>query len=152
VTAGAMYLLALGVSLLALTTACAPLEDDEDKPFLGQDEILYGPEQKPATVDCEESDALDDVGEYEFDRAWSCEIVLKDGSGRALTCWAIGKSPGSGGARWTRRARNGRSSCEELAAKRAGDADEPRRTTLAELVFRQRGLERASEVLMRRAG
>ena len=92
-----MYLLALGASLLALTTACAALEDEEDKPFFGKEEILYGPEAKPATIDCEESDALDDLrDDYDFDHVWSCEIVPKDGSRRTTTCFASGRAPGSG--------------------------------------------------------
>ena len=86
----AMYLLALGASLLALTTACAALESEEDKPFFGEDEIRYGPEQKPATVDCEESDALDDLPNYDYGRAWSCEIVPKDGSPGTVMCWTRG--------------------------------------------------------------
>ena len=81
---------ALAVAVLALTTACSVFED---KPFNGEDEILYGPEAKPATVACEKSDALDEFEDYE--KVWSCEIVLKDGSGRVETCWATQKSTGS---------------------------------------------------------
>jgi hypothetical protein len=93
----AICLLGLATSLVALTTACAQLESEDDKPFFGEDEILYGPESKPATVDCDESDALDDVRDYyDFDHVWSCEIVFKDGSGRAITCFASGNAPGSG--------------------------------------------------------
>lgn len=88
----AVYLLALGASLLALT-ACAALESEEDKPFFGEDEIRYGPASKPATVDCEESDALDELPDYDFGRAWSCEIVFKDGSGRTAICWTRGGPP-----------------------------------------------------------
>jgi hypothetical protein len=81
--------LALGGTLLALT-ACSAFEE---KPFGGEDEILYGPEAKPATVDCEKSDALEDLEDYE--NVWSCEIVLKDGTGRITNCWADRKSTGS---------------------------------------------------------
>jgi hypothetical protein len=73
--------------VLTLMTACGVFED---KPFDGADEILYGPEAKPATVDCEKSDALEGFGDY--DNVWSCEIVLKDGSGRLTNCWAHQKS------------------------------------------------------------
>jgi hypothetical protein len=81
---------AFAVAVLALTTACSVFED---KPFNGEDEILYGPEAKPATVDCQKSGALDEFEEYE--NVWSCEIVLKDGSGRVETCWATLKSTDS---------------------------------------------------------
>jgi hypothetical protein len=76
--------------LLVLLTGCAAFED---KPFNGKDEILYRPEEKPADVDCEKSDALDDLDDFE--NVWSCEIVLKDGSGRITNCWARRKSTDS---------------------------------------------------------
>ena len=99
-----MSLLGLVIAL-TLPTACAALEN---KPFDGKDEILYGPEAKPATVDCEKSDALEDLDDYE--NVWSCEIVLKDGSGRVTNCWADRKSTDSTFGSLTK-------TCEEWAAE-----------------------------------
>jgi hypothetical protein len=45
---GVVGLTAYALALLALTSGCAVLED---RPFDGQDEIRYGSEAKPATVD-----------------------------------------------------------------------------------------------------
>jgi hypothetical protein len=86
----AASVLALGASVLALATACAALDSARGKPFGGEDEILYGPEAKPATVHCEQSDALDELEDY--DHVWACEVVFKDGSGRITNCWARRKS------------------------------------------------------------
>lgn len=74
----------------------------------GEDEVLYGPEAKQATVDCEKSDALEDLDDYE--NFWSCEIVLKDGSGRVTNCWADRKSTDSTFGSLTK-------TCEEWAAE-----------------------------------
>jgi hypothetical protein len=98
-------LIAVAGTLLVLLTACAAFED---KPFDGQDEIFYGPEAKPANVDCEKSDALSDLDDFE--NVWSCEIVLKDGSGRMTNCWARRKSTDSTFGSFTK-------TCEEWAVE-----------------------------------
>jgi hypothetical protein len=98
-------LLAIGGIFLMAVVGCAAFED---KPFNGNDEILYGPEAKPAHVDCEKSDALD--GLDDFENVWSCEIVLKDGSGRVPNCWARRKSTDSMFGSFTK-------TCEEWAVE-----------------------------------
>jgi hypothetical protein len=78
---------AVSLGVAALSSGCGLFED---KPFGGESEIRYGPEAKPAKVDCERSHALDDLDGYE--NVWSCEITLEDGSGRIQNCWARKKS------------------------------------------------------------
>jgi hypothetical protein len=78
------------LTLLVFASACSVIDTVNHKPFGGEDEILYGPEAKPAKVNCEESDALEDLDEYED--VWSCEIVFKDGSGVITSCSAHRKS------------------------------------------------------------
>ena len=96
----AMCRLRLAASLLVPTTACAQLESAGDKPFSGKTMSSMGPRSKPPTVDCKETDALDDLrDDHDFDRVWSCEIVLGTGRGGPLPALPAARRPAQAMAR-----------------------------------------------------
>jgi hypothetical protein len=76
-------LLVLAVFLLpacSLGGGNLPLEDGE---------IRYGPAATPAEVDCADSDAFDDLEDFEdLEAVQTCEVVFKDGTGSETVCQA----------------------------------------------------------------